>query len=120
VAVGVGDIEVDLVALDGDQGGAFGSLVAGEVRKGHGSNLGCRRVLGAAASKWATEGDAEGTGARRVRVFSDVLKTAFTVNERTAQCPTSLPPICGSTRCAPGAGLLHAGSSKWRKFAISR
>ena len=37
--VAVGDVEVDLVAVDGDQGGAFDRLVPGEVRKSHASNL---------------------------------------------------------------------------------
>jgi len=35
----VGDVEGDPVAVNGDQGGAFDSLVPGEVRKGHASNL---------------------------------------------------------------------------------
>ena len=46
-AVPVGEIEVDLVAVDSDQGGAFDSLVPGEVRKGHASNL--KRGSGAGA-----------------------------------------------------------------------
>ena len=32
-AVAVGEIEVDLVVVDGDQGGAFDGLVTGQVRK---------------------------------------------------------------------------------------
>ena len=38
-AVAVGQVEVDAVAVDGDQRGAFDGLVAGQIGKCHTSNL---------------------------------------------------------------------------------
>jgi hypothetical protein len=58
----VGDVEADLVAADGDQGGAFDSLVLGEVRKCHASNLRRRARSGQLNTS------EEGTCARRLRL----------------------------------------------------
>ena len=42
----IGDVEADLVAADGNQCRAFDSLIPGEVRKCHASNLGRRTYVG--------------------------------------------------------------------------
>ena len=39
LAVAVGEVEVDAVVVDGDEGGALGGLFAGEIGKCHASNL---------------------------------------------------------------------------------
>ena len=101
LAVAVGEIEGDPVAVDGDQRGAFGGLVAGEVRKCHASNLercdDAGRLRGRANSP---------RGGNRTAAARVVLDGCLTVDERTAQCPRSLLPISGSIRCARGLDHL--------------
>ena len=56
-ACAVGQVEVDAVAVDGDEGGAFDGLVAGQIGKCHTSNL-VAALASEGQRRLATAGDA--------------------------------------------------------------